>query len=427
MFPNAADESEDSPMSQTLGKRGRDQQRAPVDAPPPSSKRARNNEVKAPASSGSSSSSSDAGSGPAPSSSSSSSSSPTAPAADQLQSDAQLAARLQSEWDREIHEAAQERVSQLVALQWERRRQSREADRQTGVASTEADRARARLATFFSTSSAMPAWFQTLSAAVSASGEVDAGASSSSSSSSSSAPPAAAPPALRAPLVHVAPLPAPGAAQLAPEAKRHDAPAADVADLVMRTALDADVDRLAVPAVELEEGADSSLRGMFESMRQRRFEREHARQQMIQQLDASRRRHMQLQLQLMPWMAGSMGFPMPEPRGPPIGKWVLEGNVKHKDEPAATSSEQCIVCMERRRVAVLRPCGHMIMCRECATDARRPARCPECRADLIGALIPFDAIKVSAPAPAAAAQNSSSSSTSAGSSSSSSSSSSSAL
>lgn len=54
------------------------------------------------------------------------------------------------------------------------------------------------------------------------------------------------------------------------------------------------------------------------------------------------------------------------------------------DEPAPPGEEECVICTERRRIAVLVPCGHMHTCMTCATRLRNSAlprdrRCPVCR------------------------------------------------
>jgi hypothetical protein len=54
------------------------------------------------------------------------------------------------------------------------------------------------------------------------------------------------------------------------------------------------------------------------------------------------------------------------------------------DEPARNTEEECVICTERRRIAVLVPCGHMHTCLTCAhrlqdSDLSTDRRCPVCR------------------------------------------------
>lgn len=41
---------------------------------------------------------------------------------------------------------------------------------------------------------------------------------------------------------------------------------------------------------------------------------------------------------------------------------------------------ECVVCFERSITTSLRPCGHQVLCRECADQLRSPRSCPICRA-----------------------------------------------
>jgi hypothetical protein len=46
---------------------------------------------------------------------------------------------------------------------------------------------------------------------------------------------------------------------------------------------------------------------------------------------------------------------------------------------AHESDMTCVICMDRRRNMALQPCGHLVLCRECAGHFRRGSRCPICK------------------------------------------------
>mmetsp|Transcript_18358 Transcript_18358/g.39687 ORF Transcript_18358/g.39687 Transcript_18358/m.39687 type:complete len:439 (-) Transcript_18358:448-1764(-) len=43
---------------------------------------------------------------------------------------------------------------------------------------------------------------------------------------------------------------------------------------------------------------------------------------------------------------------------------------------------ECVVCFDRPITTSLRPCGHQVLCRECADQLRSPPTCPICRAKI---------------------------------------------
>jgi len=49
----------------------------------------------------------------------------------------------------------------------------------------------------------------------------------------------------------------------------------------------------------------------------------------------------------------------------------------------AGSREECLACMDLEADACLIPCGHVVVCRQCAPRLR-PRRCPICRSDFAG-------------------------------------------
>jgi len=55
---------------------------------------------------------------------------------------------------------------------------------------------------------------------------------------------------------------------------------------------------------------------------------------------------------------------------------TLEGSEKTDDTPAKTEEEQCVVCLDNKKVVLIYPCGHMCVCIRCSTKVKD---CPVCR------------------------------------------------
>jgi hypothetical protein len=55
-------------------------------------------------------------------------------------------------------------------------------------------------------------------------------------------------------------------------------------------------------------------------------------------------------------------------------------NLTGSDTVAATDSEQCVVCLHRKRIVLFRPCKHCICCIECSRALASRPTCPNCRA-----------------------------------------------
>lgn len=62
---------------------------------------------------------------------------------------------------------------------------------------------------------------------------------------------------------------------------------------------------------------------------------------------------------------------------------LLATATKSAPSGAVPGGDECAVCLERARDAVLAPCGHLCACYRCATRLeRRGTRCPICRAPI---------------------------------------------
>jgi hypothetical protein len=49
---------------------------------------------------------------------------------------------------------------------------------------------------------------------------------------------------------------------------------------------------------------------------------------------------------------------------------------------SASSSEDCVVCLDSKAKAVFAPCGHRCCCLKCAQELT-PKLCPKCRAPIV--------------------------------------------
>lgn len=62
----------------------------------------------------------------------------------------------------------------------------------------------------------------------------------------------------------------------------------------------------------------------------------------------------------------------------------IKSSQSEKDELEDDDDETCVICMESRRSHAFMPCGHLIICANCAWDPRllskAELRCPFCRA-----------------------------------------------
>ena len=67
---------------------------------------------------------------------------------------------------------------------------------------------------------------------------------------------------------------------------------------------------------------------------------------------------------------------------PAMDGWQDPGVGSGPTEPqrAYEVESECVVCFDRPITTSLRPCGHQVLCRECANQLRSPRRCPICRA-----------------------------------------------
>jgi len=72
------------------------------------------------------------------------------------------------------------------------------------------------------------------------------------------------------------------------------------------------------------------------------------------------------------------GPTQPKPPGPSNlpHRLTLEGSEKTDDTPAKTEEEQCVVCLDNKKVVLIYPCGHLCVCVRCSTKLKD---CPVCR------------------------------------------------
>lgn len=48
-----------------------------------------------------------------------------------------------------------------------------------------------------------------------------------------------------------------------------------------------------------------------------------------------------------------------------------------KDEPPAREEDACVVCLDKKKVVLIYPCGHLCVCQGCANKLE--GQCPVCR------------------------------------------------
>jgi baculoviral IAP repeat-containing protein 2/3 len=53
-----------------------------------------------------------------------------------------------------------------------------------------------------------------------------------------------------------------------------------------------------------------------------------------------------------------------------------------KEENEIDDSHLCVICLENARSHACIPCGHKILCQECAPTIEQQGKCPVCRAEL---------------------------------------------
>jgi hypothetical protein len=54
-----------------------------------------------------------------------------------------------------------------------------------------------------------------------------------------------------------------------------------------------------------------------------------------------------------------------------------------EEENEIDDSQLCVVCLKNARSHVCVPCGHKILCEECAPTIKQQRKCPICRAEVI--------------------------------------------
>lgn len=88
--------------------------------------------------------------------------------------------------------------------------------------------------------------------------------------------------------------------------------------------------------------------------------------------------------------------------------FTVTGNMNmkaHAVDDSDTETLRCVVCTANARVVILFPCGHTMLCPDCAPAAETNIKlCPECREPIISAVIPYN-FSGSTPSPVVVAKS----------------------
>ena len=60
-------------------------------------------------------------------------------------------------------------------------------------------------------------------------------------------------------------------------------------------------------------------------------------------------------------------------------------NLRGSEEKATHDSEQCVICLDNKKVVLFRPCKHLVCCVKCAQSLSSKPVCPTCRKEITDA------------------------------------------